>query len=198
MKTPTAFVAACISAAVALSIAPAYSQVSSNNDLVATLSAERVTPGVAGREQRTTADSARPGDVIEYRATYVNRGKGTLRQIQATLPIPADTEYVASSAAPTQPLASLDGKTFAPMPLKRIVQLPNGVKREENVPNSQIRFLRWPLGEMAPGLSTVVSTRVRLVPVDSNSPLASATVGTQPSVQAQVAFPASPIRISAR
>lgn len=206
MNTPTAFVAARIRAAVAISavafsavaflIAPAHSQLNSSqasgaNDLVATLSAERVTPGIAGREQRSTADSAKPGDVIEYRATYVNRGKGTLRQIQATVPIPADTEYVASSASPAQPLASIDGQTFAPMPLKRVVVLANGAKREEVIPAAQIRYLRWPLGEMAPGLSTVVSTRVRLVPVETNS--SAATVAPGP-----VTALSSLIRVSAR
>jgi uncharacterized repeat protein (TIGR01451 family) len=101
------------------------------------------------------------GDVIEYQVTYQNNGKTPARQVLATLPVPEGMAYVDASAAPAAPLASLDGKTFAPTPLKREF-VRNGRRQTETVPPTEYRFLRWDLGELAPGQSVTVSSRMRL------------------------------------
>src|SRR5262247_3280257 len=68
------------------------------------LTARRVAVDAKGRETFTPATQARPGQVVEYRAAYRNPGASSVRQVQATLPIPQGTEYVASTARPGQPL----------------------------------------------------------------------------------------------
>jgi len=69
--------------------------------------------------------------------------------------------YVAGSAAPAKVMASLDGKQYAPVPLTRTVDR-DGKHVTETVPVAEYRFLRWQLGELAPGRSATVSSRMRL------------------------------------
>ncbi len=44
-----------------------------------------------------------------------------IKGLQATLPIPSQTEFIAGTARPARAKASLDGLAFADMPLKRTV-----------------------------------------------------------------------------
>jgi uncharacterized repeat protein (TIGR01451 family) len=105
---------------------------------------------------------ANPGDVIEYQVTYRNNGTTPARQVLATLPVPeGGMAYLDGTATPAALMASLDGKTFAPAPLKREF-VRNGRRQSETVPTSEYRFLRWDLGELAPGQSVTVSSRMRL------------------------------------
>lgn len=102
------------------------------------------------------------GDVIEYQVTYQNNGTTPAKQVMATLPVPANgMAYIDGSATPAALLASLDGKTYAPAPLKREF-VRNGRRQTEAVPPSEYRFLRWDLGDLAPGQSVTVSSRMRL------------------------------------
>src|SRR5262245_59587393 len=82
------------------------------------LTANRVTKS-QGKEVLTPADKAQPGETLEYRALYRNDGAGDAKGLMATLPIPRGTAYVAGTAQPGRVEASLDGRTFAPVPLKR-------------------------------------------------------------------------------
>lgn len=116
-----------------------------------------------GAEQRLPADSVRPGDILEYRAVYRNRGSVSARNVQATLPIPhGGLEYLPSATHPRTVRASLDGKRFARLPLMRSVTLAHGMKELRPVPLSEYRFLRWDLGDIAAGRSATVSSRMRL------------------------------------
>ena len=90
------------------------------NPLVTELEARKVVRGADGKESFAAADSAKPGDVIEYVATYRNTGKQPLRNLQATLPIPHNTEFVPGTANPANANASIDAKSYAAMPLKRL------------------------------------------------------------------------------
>jgi uncharacterized repeat protein (TIGR01451 family) len=120
----------------------------------------------AGVERLVDAADAKPGDVIEYVATYRNTGREPIRDLQATLPIPKETEWIAGSAKPAGAQASLDGKAFAAVPLKR--KGPQAV--EVAVPVREYRALRWRLAELAPGKSVAYSARVRVI--DDPTPLA--------------------------
>lgn len=105
---------------------------------------------------------AMPGDTIEYQVTYSNTGTRPARDVLAMLPVPqGGVSYVADSALPVAVQASVDGTTFAPMPLTRTVTR-NGKPLVENIPVSEYRFLRWKLGEIPPGASATVSSRMRL------------------------------------
>src|SRR6185369_16657911 len=107
------------------------------------LTAQRVTKA-QGKEVLAPADEARPGELIEYRALYRNDGAGEARGLMATLPIPRGTQYVAGSALPRRVEASLDGRTFAAVPLKRTEKTPDGRTIVQEVPVAEYRALRWP------------------------------------------------------
>lgn len=116
-----------------------------------------------GSETRQTAATSRPGDTLEYRATYTNRNKAVTRDVEATLPVPAGAlVYLPDTARPAAVLASLDGKTFAPVPLTRIVIQPDGTKAPQPVPYAEYRYLRWPLGDLAPGAAVTVRARMQV------------------------------------
>ncbi|MBI3899679.1 MAG: DUF11 domain-containing protein [Gammaproteobacteria bacterium] len=135
-----------------------------SGDVAAKLSAFLVVHPTNGKESLRPGDRAEPGDTVEYRAIYSNSGKSTARNVEATLPIPAGTTvYLHDSARPAAALASTDGHTFEPMPLKRIVTLVNGAHETRLVPLSEYRYLRWQLGDLAAGKSTVVSARVQVL-----------------------------------
>lgn len=128
-----------------------------------TLEAHKVVRSVDGKEQFTAAADAKPGDVLVYRATYKNVSDKPLRNVMATLPVPATgVEYLADSAAPTAVEASTDGVQFALAPLKRVVKLHDGKPQQQLVATTEYRFLRWPLGDLPAGASKTVSARMRV------------------------------------
>jgi len=127
------------------------------------LTANRVTKS-QGREVLAPAEQARPGDLLEYRALYKNDGKSEARGLAATLPIPRGTQYVPGTALPRRVEASLDGHTFAPVPLTRKVRLADGRTVTRDVPVSEYVALRWPLGALPASQSRAVTARVRIEP----------------------------------
>jgi uncharacterized repeat protein (TIGR01451 family) len=131
-------------------------------DVAVSLEAHKVTSDARGKESFVPGDQAGPGDVIEYRARYTNQGAGAVKQLVATLPIPAGVEYLPATARPAIVLASLDGRSFAPIPLKRTVRLPDGREVTREIPASEYRWLRWTIGSLAPKNSEIVRARVRI------------------------------------
>ena len=87
------FLGAVSALVLAVAAFPAASQQA--NPLVTQLEARKVVRGADGKESFAPADNAKPGDVIEYVATYRNTGKQPIRNLEATLPIPHNTEFVA-------------------------------------------------------------------------------------------------------
>jgi len=128
------------------------------------LTQHKVVKGENGKDKLVTADQARPGEVIEYRATYANTAKSPIKDVYATLPVPAGMQFVAESATPANALAMLDNQKFEPIPIKRKVTLPSGAIEEREVPASEYKALRWRLGAIPAGKSAVVSARMRLEP----------------------------------
>lgn len=143
-------------------LAPAMARAS--GDVSVVLTAQRVTIE-EGKEVRSPAEQAHPGDVIEYRAEYRNGGAQAVRQLAATLPVPNGMEYLARTAAPQALMASLDGKTYAAVPLRRKVRLADGREVLRDVPLSEYRFLRWTLGTLDARQSRSVAARVRVSPL---------------------------------
>ena len=115
-----------------------------------------------GKAVLKPATKGKPGDVIEYSGTYRNVSAAGVNKLQATVPVPPGTTFIADSAQPTQAQASTDGTRFAPMPLMRTVKQPDGKERKEAVPLAEYRALRWEIGTLAAGSSAVVSLRVRI------------------------------------
>lgn len=126
------------------------------------LEARKVVRDAEGREGFVSADAAKPGETIEYVATYRNTGKQPVSGLAATLPIPASTEYVAGTARPANAMASVDGRTFSAPPLKRRV-VRDGKSVEEEIPAREYRYLRWFPGELGGDKSLRFTARVRVV-----------------------------------
>jgi uncharacterized repeat protein (TIGR01451 family) len=127
-----------------------------------TLEARKVVREADGREHFASADVAKPGDVIEYVATYRNTTRETIRDLEATLPVPAHTELLPGSARPSSARVSLDAREFAPPPLKRRV-VRDGRETEVAVPYSEYRYLRWAPVHLGAGMSVSYTARVRLL-----------------------------------
>lgn len=133
--------------------------------LKVSLTANRVVSDARGRETLGSAEQVRPGETVEYRATYTNASRARLGSVLATVPIPEGTEYQAHTAKPAASLASVDGKTFEPLPLKRKVRLPDGREETRDVPLAEYRYLRWSLGAIEAGAGETVRCRVRVAPL---------------------------------
>lgn len=119
-------------------------------------------------ERRVDADAARAGDTLEYEAVYRNPTAQTIRRAQVTVPVPGNgVEYLLESAAPAAQQASRDGRSFTAIPLLRTRTGADGQPRHEPAPAADYRFLRWDLGDIAPGASRTVRARVQLLPVGS-------------------------------
>jgi uncharacterized repeat protein (TIGR01451 family) len=131
-------------------------------DVVVELTGRKVLKGVAGKEKFESADTAKPGDTIEYRAVYRNKGNKKVTDLFATIPAPAGMEYLPGSANPAKVSASLDGKEFSQVPLKREVTLPSGKTEKRDIPYAEYRFIRWEIKTLAPGQSVPVSMRVKM------------------------------------
>lgn len=115
-----------------------------------------------GTEHLEPTEAIRPGALLEYRATYTNRGSEPVRGLTPRLPIPEQTVYQTDTASPATVEASTDGESFAPIPLLRTVVLPDGRTRSEPVPYAEYRFLRWRIDELAPQERVSVRARVAI------------------------------------
>ena len=135
------------------------------NDVAVTLKAQKVLRTKEGKEVLQVADRAMPGEIIQYDALYKNQSSSSVRQLEPTLPIPAGLEYIPDSAKPAPARASLDGKSFAPIPLMRQVTLPSGETKQEQIPYSEYRALRWSIGALAAKESRTVRARMRVAPL---------------------------------
>jgi uncharacterized repeat protein (TIGR01451 family) len=131
-------------------------------DVTVQLTGQKVVKDASGKEKFASADRAKPGEVIEYKAVYRNNGKTAATNVLATIPVPLGADYLPGSAKPADISASLDGKEYAPAPLKRKVKLPSGKEEVRDVPAGEYRSLRWSLKALEPGKSTTVNMRVRL------------------------------------
>jgi uncharacterized repeat protein (TIGR01451 family) len=161
---PGTFILLCVMSACALAQA--------TGDLNTTLHVSRIVLQADGTESHGAADTARPGDVLEYVAEYHNSSTHVIRQLAATLPIPDGTEFVPTSALPAGALASTDGKNFAPVPLTKKVIEASGKRVDQPIPLREYRFLRWPSQDLAAGQTLQVGARARLSTEASSSRLA--------------------------
>jgi uncharacterized repeat protein (TIGR01451 family) len=125
------------------------------------LTVERVTI-VDGKTVFGPAQVSKPGDILEYRASYTNRSASAVLGLVANLPIPAGTTLIDRSQIPPDALASTDGTHFAPLPLTRLTRLADGSEHQVLVPLEEYRALRWNLGSLSPGRSAQVQARVRV------------------------------------
>lgn len=133
-----------------------------SGNILVHLTAHKIVANADGHESLESADQAKPGDIILYRATYHNTATTPVNNLLATLPIPNNLDFLPDTATPNDAHASLDAKTFAPIPLKRIVKNPDGTDQEQLVPFTAYRALRWTIGDLAAGQTVTASARVRV------------------------------------
>jgi len=140
---------------------------SAQNNVIVAMHAFKVVTTAAGTKLVPTG-AAQPGDTIEYQVTYSNNGTTLARDVLATLPVPTSgLVYIADSAMPAAVQASADGVNYALTPLTRTVTR-NGKAVVEAIPVTEYRFLRWKLGDIKPGKSSTVSSRMRLDSAEVN------------------------------
>ncbi len=108
-----------------------------------------------GKESLVDAKQAKPGETLEYRATYKNISKTAVRNLAATLPVPKGMEYQVKTAMPAGAEATLDNVTYSAIPLI-------DATKKELVPTSQYRALRWKVGELGADKAIVVSARMKI------------------------------------
>ena len=134
-----------------------------NEPIVSTLTVKKVVTDEGGREKFASASEAKPGEIVQYEAAYRNRSGKDVANLQATVPIPVGTEFIAWSAKPVPSSASLDGAIYSPFPIKRKVTLPDGSIAEQDAPMSEYRALRWNVGDLKAGATATVVARARLI-----------------------------------
>jgi uncharacterized repeat protein (TIGR01451 family) len=108
-----------------------------------------------GKETLVSAKETKPGEILEYRATYKNVSKSAVRNLIATLPVPKGMEYQVKTASPAGAEATIDNVTFSAIPLI-------DTTKKEAIPTSQYRALRWKVSELGADKSIVVSARMKI------------------------------------
>jgi uncharacterized repeat protein (TIGR01451 family) len=141
---------------------PLHAQQTGAEPVETTLEARKVLRAADGRETFASAELARPGDVLEYAATYRNKSRERVRNLEATLPIPPHTEYVPGSPRPSSVRASLDARAFSAPPLKRKA-LRDGREFDEQIPYRDYRYLRWAPVDLGPQATMTFTARVKVL-----------------------------------
>lgn len=135
-------------------------------DLQVTMEVKKVVKAADGKESLEPADQAKPGDILQYTAVYANKSKNNLRDLEATIPVPAYTEYVPGSSRPAGAKASVDGQTFQSIPLRRKAKQADGKEVMQLVPYADYRTLRWFAGNLMANQELKFSTRVKVLSND--------------------------------
>lgn len=130
-----------------------------NNVLTVDLKAYKQVATKANGKQLIVAEEVKPNDIIEYRATYKNISKRPIQGVVGVVPIPEGLTLMAKSTIPAGAEASLDGRQFSAMPLRRSVPQPDGSTQVVEVPLSEYRAVRWGIGTLPAGASKDVSVR---------------------------------------
>lgn len=150
--------------ATAADVAEVAASVRSQAPITVNLKQFKVLSDAKGEVQFTDASAVLPGDVIEYRAVYSNRGATTL-PVVATLPIPESLEYLKESASASNKIAhtvALKDSHFSKEPLVQKLVPASGVTESQPLPYASYRYVRWDLGNLSPGKSVEVSVRAKV------------------------------------
>jgi hypothetical protein len=134
-------------------------------DVSVALNAYRVTMS-QGKEAFMPAEQARPGESSNTAPPTRTRASRPVKDLMATLPVPQGLEYLPKSAQPAKLLASVDGKNYEAVPLVRKVKGADGKLVVREVPLSEYRYLRWPMGTLAASAESQVRARMRVTPLE--------------------------------
>jgi uncharacterized repeat protein (TIGR01451 family) len=153
--------------------------------IVVNLKQFKVILDAKGDAKYTDASLVLPGDLLEYQATYTNRGTVPLT-VTATLPVPEAVEYIKDSAKAKPTLAhsvALKDSVFAQEPLTRKVAANGASALMQQVPYAEYRFVRWDLGRLAPGATAEVSIRAQVGQNLNSEDSSSGKVSAEPAAK---------------
>ncbi|MBF5041542.1 MULTISPECIES: DUF11 domain-containing protein [Myxococcaceae] len=124
------------------------------------------TKGGVKTTTRVSADSAAPGETIDYEVHYKNAGDAPAVNAVVDDPVPAGTSYVAGSAAgPGSDITfSIDGgKTFAPAAqLFRTARGASGKTERQPASPAEYTHVRWTLKRVEAGAAGTLTFQVRV------------------------------------
>jgi hypothetical protein len=122
-----------------------------------------------GKDKREPLGAIKPGDVVEYEATYTNKSARVVTGLVASLPVPVEVEYIAHSAKPSGAVfANHDiqkNDSYQAEPLMRLRPGTDGRMILAPVPLAEYRAIHWNVGMIESGKQVVVSARMRLAPL---------------------------------
>lgn len=96
------------------------------------------------------------GNVLEYHAYFTNTNKDRVRKMTVTVGIPEQVELL-RVVSPEFPLGSVDGNTFARMPLQGVI---DGTRQE--IPLKFYKGVRWDIEGLGLNETTVVKYRAKV------------------------------------
>lgn len=126
----------------------------------------------AGVEELVTRNTVRPGEVIQYQLNHENMTDEDMAGIVVAAPVPegvtitlgnqtTSINAVFEVQADLDP--ELDGLEWSTLPAVRMVAGPDGVLREEPLPETEIASVRWTYSDpLEAGKSAVNTYRVRV------------------------------------
>lgn len=109
-----------------------------------------------GKTVQKPVSRANKGDVILYQAVATNTLQKPMTDIGVTIPVPTGMVYTGVST-PNATFASLDGKTFAPIPLKRQVK-----GKWVEVPLKEYKAVRFVIKTLPAQTASTVSIQVKV------------------------------------
>jgi len=134
-----------------------------NDNLLSELSAYKVKVFKDGRTVLEKAERAHPGDIIEYQLTYKNSGRTTIRSLTPVLPIPEGMVFIPDTTNAIRLVASLDGKSYSEVPIKREVKDDDGNVELVAVPLEEYRFLKWFIVELKSEKDVLLKARMQVM-----------------------------------
>lgn len=114
----------------------------------------RSVDGAEVLEPVAAGTAIKSGDLIEYQGLFTNTGSNRIRQMNATLTVPAGVAFTGVTEPALGVKASVDNSRFVFMPIRANV---NG--NIENLPFSQYQALQWNIEELGIGATAVVKYR---------------------------------------
>lgn len=108
-----------------------------------------------GAEVSEVATVAEPGEIMEYRLTFVNNGDSSVSGLKVVDPIPENTTFVSDSAR-TEVTSSFEvsidgGESFESEPVTRIETQADGSQKEVVIPPAQYTHIRWAVEDALQG-----------------------------------------------
>ncbi|MGL4366606.1 MAG: hypothetical protein ACRC8F_07855 [Cetobacterium sp.] len=106
-----------------------------------------------GVETKVEAQSAAPGDIIEYNFFIANETEEALERLNPGIPVPVGTTLIPKETNPEGYLVSINQRDFYPYPIL-----------EEGVPvnDSEYRLVSWNIEKLEPGKSLNLDIQVKV------------------------------------